>query len=159
LAEIRGHGSRYDPSCRRDERQSVATIARAIQLALSDAGLTYHEIGCVSLSANGSVELDRHEAEAVASSFDGRAQTLPVTAIKSMLGETLGASGAFQAVAMIEAMHDGVLPGINQLERLDDGVLLEGASPNSRAVDVRAGLINSVGLDGHCCSLILARGD
>jgi len=82
-----------------------------------------------------------------------------VTAIKSMLGETLGASGPMQAVALLETMRDGVLPGIPQLKETEDRFPLEMAPPESQEVDLISGLINSIGLDGHCCSLILTRYD
>jgi 3-oxoacyl-[acyl-carrier-protein] synthase II len=82
-----------------------------------------------------------------------------VTAIKSMLGETLGASGAMQSVALLAAMREGLLPGIRRLERFEPDFPLAMASPHNRRLDLRCGLINSVGLDGNCCTLVVARGD
>jgi 3-oxoacyl-(acyl-carrier-protein) synthase len=64
-----------------------------------------------------------------------------------------------QAVALLETMRDGVLPGIPQLEEIEEHFPLEMIRPNSREEDVINGLINSIGLDGHCCSLILSRGE
>ena len=119
LAEIKGHGSSYDHSRGRDDDKSIEAIARAMRLALSDARMTGDQIDCLSMSANGSVRMDRREARAVVVSLDGRSKKIPVTAIKSMLGETLGASGALQTVAMVEAMRDGVIPGISQLEETE----------------------------------------
>ena len=103
LGEIKGHGSAYDLSHGTVSAQAVAAIAQSMRLALHDAQLDVDAIGCLSASANGSVLGDRHEAQAVAAIFGGRASALPVTAIKSMLGETLGASGAMQTVALLEA--------------------------------------------------------
>ena len=54
-------------------------------------------------------------------------------------------------------MRDGVLPGIPQLKELEDGFPLEMVRSESQETDVVNGLINSIGLDGHCCSLILTR--
>jgi 3-oxoacyl-[acyl-carrier-protein] synthase II len=159
LAQIRGHGGGYDCSRGRDDKKSVEVITRAIRQALNNAQTRPEQIDGLSASANGSVLGDRHEALAVAAAFDGRAPTLPVTAIKSRLGETLGASGAMQMVAMLEAMREGVLPGIGQLEQTeaDFPLLMAGADPQE--IDLRYGLINSVGFDGHCCSLVLERCD
>ena len=157
LAEIKGHGAGYDPSRGADDKKSTGAIARAIRQALNDAGITAGQIDGVSLSANGGVEADRRESEAVAVSFGGSSSRLPVTAIKSMLGETLGASGALQAVAMIEAMRDGVMPGISGLEEVEKGFPLEMASRESREVRLSTGLVNSVGLDGNCCSVVIER--
>jgi 3-oxoacyl-[acyl-carrier-protein] synthase II len=117
------------------------------------------EIDCLSLSANGSVHKDRHEARAIAALFNGHARSIPVTAIKSMLGETLGASGAMQTVALVETLRDGVLPGIGQLEQVEGDLPLEMASPHSRRLEPSTGLINSVGFDGGCCSIVVSRCD
>ena len=99
------------------------------------------------------------EALAVAEVFGDHAQTMPVAAIKAMLGETLGAAGAMQAVCALEAMRGGVLPGIPGLEELEEGFPLALASPRSQEIDASNVLINSVGFDGHSCSLLLAKCD
>ena len=157
LAEIRGQGSGYDPSRGADRRKSIETIARAIRLALDDAHVKTDEIDCLSMSANGSVQADRNEAEAAALAFGARAGTIPVTAIKSMLGETLGASGAMQTISLVEAVHHRTLPGINQLDRVEENFPLAKASPETHKLDLSKGLINSIGFDGGCCSMVLSR--
>jgi 3-oxoacyl-[acyl-carrier-protein] synthase II len=159
LAEIAGHGCSYDCLQGDDDGAAVAAIALAIQRALNDAFTLPHEIDCLSASANGSCVGDRHEAHGVFAGLNGQTHKLPITAIKSMLGETLGASGPLQVAAMLETMRDGVLPGIQCLQEVDDDFALDLAGPDNKAIDVQAGLINSVGIDGHCCSLVLARCD
>ena len=89
--------------------------------------------------------------------LNGQTHGLPVTAIKSMLGETLGASGPLQAIALLETMRDGVLPGINGLEQVEDGLPFDMISAANSEIDLEAALINSAGFDGHCCSLVLAK--
>lgn len=158
LAELKGYGFAYDLSHGQESAASTEAIARAMRLALQDAQMQPVEVDCLSASANGSVRLDRHEAEAVAAVFQGRACHLPVTAVKSMLGEMLGASGAIQTVALLTAMDDNVLPGIRNLAHVEENFPLHRASPYSQQVDLRNGLINSVGLDGQCCSLLIAPG-
>lgn len=157
LAEITGHGCGYDCAQGEDEQSAVAAIALSIRRALNDAFTGPHEIDCLSASANGSYDGDRHEAQGVCAGLNGQTRKLPVTAIKSMLGETLGASGPMQAIALLETMRDGVLPGINCLEQVDDDLKLDLITPDNRQIDLEAALINSVGFDGHCCSLVLAR--
>src|SRR2546425_789485 len=159
LGEIRGHGSSYDCSRGQGGKDSVEAIAAAIRRALHDAFMLPSEIDCLSASANGTDAGDRHEAHGAFAGLNGQTHRLPVTAIKSMLGETLGASGAMQAVSLLQTMRDGVLPGIRQLEEFEDDFPLEMAQAESQEVDVINGLINSTGLDGHCCSLILGQCD
>jgi len=81
------------------------------------------------------------------------------TVWQSMLGETLGASGPIQAVALLETMRDGMLPGIPQLKEINDDFPLKMVRADSREEDVINGLINSIGFDGHCSSLILTQCD
>ena len=157
LAEITGHGCGYDCSQGEDEESAVDAIALSIRRALNDAFTGPHEIDCLSASANGSYAGDRHEAKGVYAGLNGQTRKLPVTAIKSMLGETLGASGPIQAIALLETMRDGVLPGINGLEQVEDDLPFDMISADNREIDLEIGLINSVGFDGHCCSLVMAR--
>lgn len=159
LGEVVGHGSSYDCSRGRDNRQSIEAIASAIRQAMNDAFLLPHEIDCLSASASGSQAGDRHEAEGIRAGLNGQTHQLPVTAIKSMLGETLGASGPMQAVALLETMRDGVLPGIPQLNEIEEDFPLKMVRSASQKTDVANGLINSIGFDGHCCSLILSSGE
>lgn len=157
LAEITGHGCGYDCSQGEDEESSVNAIALSVRHALNDAFTEPHEIDCLSASANGSYAGDRHEAKGIFAGLNGQTRKLPVTAIKSMLGETLGASGPLQAIALLETMRDGVLPGINGLEEVDDDFTFDMISPDNTQLDLEAALINSVGFDGHCCSLVMAK--
>ena len=157
IAEITGHGSAYDLARGTVSQQAVDAIARAMRLALQDAQMDPSDIACLSASANGSVLADRHEAQAIATVFKEGAHDLPVTAVKSMLGETLGASGALQTVALLAAMRDDVLPGIRHLEQVEEDFPLHRAGPCNQRVHLRNGLINSVGLDGNCCALVITQ--
>jgi 3-oxoacyl-[acyl-carrier-protein] synthase II len=133
-AEVLGAGAAFaagGAGAAAAERRAAA-IARGIRLALADAGLAPAEIDFLSAAANGSVAEDRAEGLGIMAAFGERARELPLGAIKSSLGEALGASGAFQVVDLIEVLADGVLPGIAGLERLEEGLELGGASAVTR---------------------------
>jgi 3-oxoacyl-[acyl-carrier-protein] synthase II len=155
LAEVKGYGSTYDYSRAWDTEHAVAAIRRAMRLALDDARLVPDEIDCLSASANGSSASDRHEALALAATFGHREERLPLTAIKSLLGETLGAAGALQTISLMETLRDHILPGIARLERTDRDFPLHAVSIGRQEVPVRDGLINAIGFDGHSCSLVI----
>jgi 3-oxoacyl-[acyl-carrier-protein] synthase II len=157
LAEITGHGSAYDLSRGTVRQQAVDAMARAMRLALQDAQMSPTDIACLSASANGSVLADRHEAQAIAAVFQAGTGHLPVTAVKSMLGETLGASGGLQTVALLAAMQDDVLPGIRHLEQVEADFPLHRAGACNQRIHLRNGLLNAVGLDGQCCALVLEK--
>jgi len=156
LAEVLGHGSAFNPeTAAAAEAGGARALARAIRIALADAELSPADLDCVSASANGSVAGDRAEAAGIAAALGGHAAKLPVTAVKSMLGEALGASGGFQAVALLETLRTGSLPGILGLEGVEDGFPLTGAAAATREVAVRRALLTALSTDGHACAVIL----
>src|ERR1700687_5881780 len=111
-------------ACRRRRAAASGSVAPRGGVGGAEAVPAPPEIGCLSPSASGSVEVDRAEARGVAAALGERAAELPVTAIKAMLGEGLGVSAAWQAVELVETLRDGVLPGIAGLEQLEPGLPL-----------------------------------
>ncbi|HEV7505283.1 MAG TPA: beta-ketoacyl synthase N-terminal-like domain-containing protein [Thermoanaerobaculia bacterium] len=156
LAEVLGHGSGFDPLG--TEASAVRAVARAVRLALEDAGLGAGDVDALSAGANGSVDGDRWEALGVAAALGARAADLPVTAVKSMLGEALGASGGLQIVALLGTFGlqgNGVLPGILGLEGTGADFPLPAAGPAARQVRVRRALATSLSADGHAWAVML----
>ena len=156
LGEIRGYGSAYSPQCRENGRRREV-IGRAIKAACADAGSPVAEIDCISASANGSVEADKDEAFSIHALRNDPGAQAPVCAIKSMFGETLGASGVLQAMDLLETMRTGVLPGIPDLKQLAPELPLLNVSCKPRPVRVRLGLVNAVGLDGYVSALLISQ--
>jgi 3-oxoacyl-[acyl-carrier-protein] synthase II len=159
-AEVLGHGAAFAAGGGAGGVRAAA-LARAIGLALADAGVTAEEIGCLSAAANGSVLGDREEALGIMAAFGPRAAELPLTAIKSSLGEALGASGALQAVDLVEVLAGGVLSGIAGLERLEEGLALGGAQAAARSLAggaPRYVLATALAAGGHCSALVLGGG-
>jgi 3-oxoacyl-[acyl-carrier-protein] synthase II len=156
LGEIRGYSSIYDAQLGRNGSQRN-TIVRAIEMACADAEVSLSEIDCISASANGSIEADKNEALAIHALWNGASPQAPVTAIKSMTGETLGASGVLQVIALLETMRTGVMPGIPNFAPASDFSPLNIAC-KSRPVRARCGLVNSVGLDGYVSALFVSHG-
>jgi 3-oxoacyl-(acyl-carrier-protein) synthase len=147
LAEVAGFGSAWG--------EDAESVARAVEMALADAGIAASDIGVWCASASGSRVLDRREAQGVALALGGA--EVPVMAPKAALGEALGASGALQAVALVEVLRSGVLPGIAGLRELDPDLPRLATAAGSRTVDARYGLVTAVGSDGVANALVLAR--
>jgi 3-oxoacyl-[acyl-carrier-protein] synthase II len=154
LAEVLGHGEAFDAE--RAPGSLAAAVERAVRAALADSGLGPADVDAVSASANGSVLGDREEARGLAAALGARAAAVPVTAIKAMLGEAVGASGGLQAVAMLETLQSGELPGIRGLAATEDGFPLGGARPESRRIAVRRALLLAVGGDGQTAAVVIA---
>lgn len=156
LAEIRGYSSTYNP-CRGNDGTGAHSIVRAIEAASEDADTALMEIDCISASGNGSVTADKDEALAIKDVWNGHHSQVPVTAIKAMVGETLGPAGALQAIDLIETMRTGMLPGVPELDQYGPELPALNISRQQREVKVHCGLVNSVGFDGNACSLVISR--
>lgn len=167
LARISGFGAGYDPDCLgSDPRQSRSAVvwgqtpdnqrhsalAGAISRALADAGVTKGDIGFVVASASGSPHLDAREGAGIAEVVGGE---VPVTALKSMTGEALGASGALQALTAVAALRGGRLPGVAGLASLDPAIPIN-ASAQTRDIRASHALVTAIAPEGNCCAVVLS---
>ena len=160
LAKIEGGASGFDcqptnlPSAKEASGRSAALTMKA---ALRDSRVFPDEVDAVSCAANGDAWYDRAEAEGLAHVFNGKTESLPVTAIKSMIGETLGAGGAMQAASIVASLHDGILPGIAGLDELESHLPVRSATSETTSVNINHALVNSIGFDGNHCSLVVGK--
>jgi 3-oxoacyl-[acyl-carrier-protein] synthase II len=157
LATVLGHGAAFDPSQGSDESSGAAAVARAVRLALAQAGLQPEAVSAVSAAASGHRRADAAEAAGLGAALGARAASVPVTAPKGLLGECLGASGALQAAALVTAMAAGELPGVAGFADAAPGFPLASISRATVPVDLAVGLVDGVGLDGPSCALLLGR--
>lgn len=159
LAEVRGWGTAFDPSRGSEPARARHAGERAVSRALAAAGVEPGELAAVSTAANGSEAGDRSEAEGLAAGLAGRPSPLAATAIKSMLGEALGASGALQAVDLVESFTSGTLPGVVGLEEPFEGFPRELLDASSEARELPPGpaLVTGGGIDGPRVALVLGR--
>lgn len=155
LGRVGGYATAFDPGRGIDEDRAVATAERAVRQTLRNAGLEAGDIGAVSTGANGSPGQDAVEAAALGKIWGTGLSGLPVTAVKGALGEPLGVGGLFQAVALLESMRTGVLPGVSGLQEADPalGLTLDGGE---RRVDISHGLLTGVGFDGNAGAVALS---
>jgi 3-oxoacyl-[acyl-carrier-protein] synthase II len=156
LAEVKGYATAFDHLQGKDPDLAVRTLVRAIRKALDRSGIGPDEIDFVSASGNGSVVGDRYELGALALVFGDRARDLPVTAIKCGTGEALGASGPTQLAVAIETLNNKMLPGVIGLQDLPPACPLQRISAETQTINARTALVNGVGLDGNCCSIVIA---
>jgi 3-oxoacyl-(acyl-carrier-protein) synthase len=109
----------------------------------------------VSASANGGRATDAAEAAAIADVIPAAGGRTAVYSIKSMTGEALGASGAFQLVASLMTIVEGVVPPTVNFSAGDPGSPLRGVSASSRPVSAPVTLINATSCDGIHASLVV----
>jgi 3-oxoacyl-[acyl-carrier-protein] synthase II len=143
LAEIVGYGEASDAHDLMAPEPSGAQIRRAIGLALADAGLDARDVGYVNPHGTGTQGNDGVEAEAIAATIGKHAL---VSSTKSILGHTLGASGALEAVVTVLTLRDQVVhPSLNLEQPIAD---LAFAHRRTRA-EIRNAVSESVAFGGH----------
>ncbi len=156
-AAIRGVGSSHDarPADRSDGAREGGV--RAMRRALADASVDAHAVGCISASANGSPQGDAAEARSIRSVFGRHASTVPIQALKSLIGEALGSAGALQVAAGVMTLRDGVIPPTLSFHEADPAWDLTGIGSGLQSVDVRVIMVNAFGCDGISASVVIGR--
>jgi 3-oxoacyl-(acyl-carrier-protein) synthase len=133
---------------------------RVMKLALADAGVSIDDIDYISAHATSTVVGDNIEAKAIKKLFGERAFQVPISAHKSMVGHTLGAGGAIEAVAACLTFRDQVVhPTINLTEPDPECVGMDLVPDTARPASVETILSNSFGLGGQNACLVLRRYD
>ena len=113
--EVAGYGATCEAFHRVRLDENGEEPARAMRLALEDAGMDPSEIDYLNLHGTSTQLNDRIETRAVKLVFGGRATSIPSSSLKSMIGHPQGASGAAGVVTSLLAMRDSYLPPtINQ---------------------------------------------
>ena len=127
--------------------------ARAIKIALDEAGVAPSELDYVNAHGTSTELNDRSETEALKSALGDSAHDVPVSSLKSSIGHLLGAAGAVEAVATVLALEAKVAPPTLNLTDPDDGLDLDYVPGESRELSGNgrplAGISNSFGFGGH----------
>jgi 3-oxoacyl-[acyl-carrier-protein] synthase II len=158
LAELVGYGATADASHITLPAPGGIGAVRAARRALEKAGLEPGEIDHVNAHATSTPEGDRAELQAIRTIMGDAAKGVAITASKSMIGHTLGAAGALEAIATIMAIRTSCIPPTINLEQPDEAAAGLDLTPGqAKQRDVRIGLSNSFGFGGQNTALIFAR--
>ncbi|MEP6640224.1 MAG: beta-ketoacyl-ACP synthase II, partial [Chloroflexota bacterium] len=156
LAELVGYGATADASHITLPAPGGIGAVRAARRALEKAGLTPDDIDHVNAHATSTPEGDKSELQAIRTIFGESAGRLSITANKSMLGHTLGAAGAIEAIVSVLTIRDGCVPPTINLGDPDPAAVGLDLTPNVAASrPVSAVLSNSFGFGGQNTALIL----
>jgi 3-oxoacyl-[acyl-carrier-protein] synthase II len=132
--------------------------ARAMRVALADAGIPPSAVDYVNAHATSTPAGDREECHALAAVFGEHLRRLPVSSTKSMTGHLLGAAGAVELIAAAMAVQTGWLPPTINYEQPDPDCQVD-CVPNEarRAPDAKVALSNSFGFGGQNACLLVRR--
>ncbi len=160
LAEIVGYGATADASHITLPAPGGMGAVRAARRALVKAGITPEDIQHVNAHATSTPEGDKAELQSIRTIFGDRAGEVAVTANKSMIGHTLGAAGAIEAIATVMAMLEGRIPPTINLTDPDPAAEGLDLTPNIAAErSITYAMSNSFGFGGQNTAVIFRRWD
>ena len=156
-AEITGYGATCDAYHRVRLAEDGHEPARAMQLALDDAGCEPKDIDYVNLHGTSTLLNDRIETSALKLAFDGHAARIPMSATKSQIGHPQGASGAAGLAAALCAMHTNKIPPTINLDDPDPDCDLDYVPNEAREASVRVALCNCIGFGSKNSALVVQK--
>ena len=134
-------------------------MAKTIELAIMNAGIKKNEVGYINAHGTSTELNDRYETMAIKRVFGELAGKIPVSSSKSMLGHTIGAAGAIEAIITALSLKNGILPPTINYNEPDPDLDLDYVPNKSRPADIRVALSNSFGFGGHNATLVLRKND
>jgi len=158
LGIVAGCGERGDGFHRTRSSPDGKPAILAMQDALADAGLNPGDVDYVNAHGTSTPENDKMEAMSCAAVFGERMATLPISSNKSMLGHTLTAAGAVEAVISFLTIANGRIPPTINYRNPDPAIPLDVVPNTARDAKVRTVLSNSFGFGGQNTCLVLTAG-
>lgn len=157
LAELCGYGRTSDAYHITAPEATGAGAARAMQLAIEDAGLKPQDISYINAHGTSTYLNDKVETLAVKNVFGEFAKKIPMSSTKSMTGHLLGAAGGVEFAATVLALRDSIAPPTINCETPDPECDLDYIPNTARKMDIKAAMSNSLGFGGHNASIIIKR--
>lgn len=154
-AEVAGYGVTCDAYHRVRLEENGVEPARAMSLAMADAGTAPEEIDYVNLHGTSTQLNDRIETQAVTLAFGSHAYKIPMSATKSQIGHPQGATGAAGIGATLFAMNEGIIPATINLDEADLECDLDYVPNHSRHGKVNVALCNCIGFGSKNSALVL----
>jgi 3-oxoacyl-[acyl-carrier-protein] synthase II len=157
LGIIHGCGERADDFHRTRSKPDGSPIIATIRAGLADAGIEPSDIDYINAHGTSTPENDRMEATGLAAAFGEALASTPISSNKSMIGHTLTAAGAIEAVFSVLSMRHGLLPPTINYEHPDPAIPLDTVPNKARSADIAAVLSNSFGFGGQNACLVIGR--
>jgi 3-oxoacyl-[acyl-carrier-protein] synthase II len=156
-AEIVGYGSTCEAFHRVRLEECGEEPARAIQLAMKEAGITPQNVQYVNLHGTSTQLNDRIETRALKLALGDHAYKVPMSSLKSQIGHPQGACGAAGVAATLVAMEHGLLPPTINLENPDPDCDLDYIPQAGRRADIEHAVCNCIAFGSKNSALVLRR--
>jgi 3-oxoacyl-[acyl-carrier-protein] synthase II len=156
LGIVRGCGEKADHYHRTRSEPSGAAVIGAIRKTLDDGGLAPEDIDYINAHGTSTPENDKMEYVALRNVLGERVSEVPISSNKSMIGHTLIAAGAVEAVFSVMTMQTGALPPTINYDVPDPEIPLDVVANVQRSGSVMTVLSNSFGFGGQNVCLALS---
>jgi 3-oxoacyl-[acyl-carrier-protein] synthase II len=156
LGLVRGCGDKADDYHRTRSKPDGSAIIAAIRNALDDAGAAPDEIDYINAHGTSTPENDKMEYLSLRAVLGDHLATTPVSSNKSMIGHTLSAAGAIEAVFSLLTIRTGTLPPTINYAVADPEIPIDVVPNVARSAGVQMVLSNSFGFGGQNAALVLA---
>ena len=147
--EIVGYGSTSDAFHITQPDPEAKGAARAMEMALEEGEADYQEVGYINAHGTSTPANDSAETAAIKKALGDSAKDVAISSTKSMTGHLLGAAGALEAIACVNALQEGVLPPTMGLSDADEACDLDYIPGEAREKEIQYALNNSLGFGGH----------
>jgi 3-oxoacyl-[acyl-carrier-protein] synthase II len=159
LAVVQGCGEVADGFHRTRSSPDGKPIIACIRNALADAGWAPEDVDYINAHGTGTPENDKMEWFGVSTVFGDRAGQIPMSSNKSMIGHTLTAAGAIEAIFSVLTIRHGLLPPTINYDIPDPALPVDCVPNTARPARVRRAISNSFGFGGQNVCLALAAAD
>ncbi|WP_110929084.1 beta-ketoacyl-ACP synthase II [Bacillus massiliglaciei] len=156
-AEIVGYGSTGDAYHITAPAPGGEGGARAMQMALDDAGLKPEEVQYINAHGTSTPYNDKYETMAIKEVFGEHAAKIGISSTKSMTGHLLGAAGGVEAVFTILSIRDAIMPPTINLADPDPECDLDYIPNKARKGEIQAAVSNSLGFGGHNATIVFTK--
>lgn len=153
--EILGYGLSCD--AQHMTHPSEEGIAKCMGKAMKESGISRDEVDYISAHGTGTPQNDKIECGAIKKVFGKRYKDIPCSSIKSMLGHTMGAASAIEAISCCLVIRNSILPPTMNFETKDEECDIDCVSNKARKIQINTALNNSYAFGGNDCSVVLGK--
>lgn len=157
LAEIVGYGRTSDAYHITAPDETGSGAAKAMELAIHDAGLTINDVSYINAHGTSTKLNDKVETLAIKNVFKDIAKKVPVSSTKSMTGHLLGAAGGVELIACVLAIRDNIIPPTINYDTPDPDCDLDYVPNKARKLTVNVAMSNSLGFGGHNATVVVKK--
>ena len=155
--ELSGYGATCDAHHITAPHPEGEGLAGCIEMALKHAGIKAEEVDYINAHGTSTPYNDKFETMAIKRVFGEHAKKLKISSIKSMIGHSLGAAGALEAIACAKTIKEGIIAPTINYETPDDDCDLDYVPNKALKMDVNVAISDNLGFGGHNAALVFKK--